>query len=224
MLPNHSGTLVDEEAKTQWRVPEWFDYLSDIQLEQLRMFHVELISFNGRINLISPRSERNADIMHFADCISASEALLASTNESEIYDIGSGNGLPGIILAILDSTRKIVLIDKDARKIEFLKHVASKLNLKNVVPIHTRVEDLPDASIKCAISRGFASIGKSLVCCRKAAAEGMEYYHMKSDSWVTEAADIPPQICSYWQPQLVKQYSLPANLASMNLILTKRTA
>ena len=223
MLPNHSGTLVDEESKTQWRVPEWFAHLSDLQLEQLRVFHVELISFNGRINLISPRSERNADIMHFADCISASEALLASTSEQEIYDIGSGNGLPGIILAILDPTRKVVLIDKDARKIEFLKHVAGKLNLKNALPVHTRIEDLPETSIKCAISRGFASIGKALVACRKAAAPGMEYYHMKSESWVTEAAEIPPQICSYWQPQLDKKYTVPANLASMHLILTKRT-
>lgn len=224
MLPNQSGTLVDEEAKTQWRIPEWFAHLSDVQLEQLRVFHVELISFNGRINLISPRSERNADIVHFADCISACEALLSSTQEQEIYDIGSGNGLPGIVLAILDNSRKVIMIDKDARKIEFLKHIAAKLGLKNAVAIHSRVEDLPDGSIKCAISRGFASIGKSLVACRKAAAKGMQYYHMKSDSWVTEAAEIPPQICSYWQPQLVKKYSLPANLASMHLILTNKTA
>lgn len=222
MIPNHSGTLVDEDTKSQWRIPGWFAHLSELQHEQLKMFHVELISFNGRINLISPRSERNADIMHFADCISACEALLSSTQSAEIYDIGSGNGLPGIVLSILDSERKVIMIDKDARKVEFLKHVAGKLGLKNALAIHTRVEDLPEGSVACAISRGFASIGKSLVACRKIASEGMEYYHMKSDSWVREVASIPPQICSYWQPKLVTKYALPSNMATMQLILTKR--
>ena len=79
MIPNHSGTLV-EEGKPQWRIPQWFDDLSDESLNRLKMFHMELISFNGRINLISPRTERNSDIIHFADSITAARCLLEQSD------------------------------------------------------------------------------------------------------------------------------------------------
>ena len=44
-----------------WRIPQWFQGLTSKELEQLRAYHLNLIHFNGRINLISPKTKRNAE-------------------------------------------------------------------------------------------------------------------------------------------------------------------
>lgn len=207
-----------------WRIREWFPKLSDEVSGKLKAFHYELIHFNGRINLISPRTERFADLIHFADSIMAAEVILAHTNKPEIYDIGSGNGIPGLVMAVLAPERKFVLIDKDARKIEFLKHCIARLSLKNASALQTRFEDIPDGAVTCAVSRGFASLSKALISARKACGLGTDYYHFKADSWVREVAEIPTQVCSLWSPELIKEYTLPDNGPKLAIVLTKKIA
>lgn len=205
-----------------WRIREWFPHLSDEVVGRLRAFHYELIHFNGRMNLISPRTEMFADQIHFADCILGGEAILAATKMTTIHDIGSGNGLPGLLMAVLAPDRQFHLVDKDARKIEFLKHCSARLGLKNAQAYQTRLEDIPAESIQCAVSRGFASISKSLLSSRKAFAVNGEYYHFKGDAWVREVAEIPTQICTYWAPTLLKEYSLPDNGPKLAVVLTRK--
>ncbi|MCB0356582.1 MAG: class I SAM-dependent methyltransferase, partial [Bdellovibrionales bacterium] len=131
-MSTNSGDNKEKSLKPKkyWRVPEFFPELSKEQQEKLLAYQTELIHFNGRINLISARTEQEADIIHMADCIKASQLILKGSQQKEIFDIGSGNGLPGIVMAILDAERKIVVVDKDARKMEFLKHLCSRLDLK----------------------------------------------------------------------------------------------
>jgi len=206
-----------------WRIPEFFPQLNDKTLQKLRIYFDELIRFNGRINLISARSEENADIIHFADSILASQVILDATNQKEIFDIGTGNGLPGIILAILAPERQILFIDKDARKIEFIKHMLSRLEIKNAQALHKRVEELEHNRVHCAVSRGFASISKSLLLMRKSMSSGAEYYHLKTDAWTKEVAEIPTQICSFWTPSLVGSYELPnVKPSKFTVVLTKK--
>ena len=206
-----------------WRVKEFFPDLDDDIHEKLRAYFVELIHFNGRINLISTLSEEEADIVHFADSILASQLILADTTAKEIYDIGTGNGLPGIIMAILAPEREFILIDKDARKIEFIKHVAARIGLHNVSVKQSRIEEMPQSTISCCVSRGFASISKSIVTLRKQCAPGARYYHLKSDSWVSEVVSIPTQVCSFWKPSLLADYRLPILGTKFFVVLTERT-
>ena len=204
---------------------EWFSKdLSSEEHSLLRAYHIELLHFNTRLNLISVQTEKNADLVHFSDCILGAKSILNYTDEKEIYDIGSGNGLPGIILAILAPERKIFLMDSDARKVEFLKHVAYRLGLKNAFPIHARLQDRPDNSIKCAVSRGFASISKALLLSRKVCSVGTDYFHFKSSSWVSEVVAIPPQVCAYWAPRLVEEYELPGGFNNLSVVVTKKIA
>ncbi len=210
-------------AELMWRIPQFFPDMDSSVHKKLFLYLQELIRFNGRINLISTRSEPSADIVHIADAILASKMILKSSDQREIYDIGTGNGLPGVVMSILAPDRQIVFLDKDARKIEFVKHICSRLEIKNAFFLHQRVEELDIDSIHCAVSRGFASISKSLLLLRKAMANDAEYYHMKSDSWTREIADIPTQICSYWKPSLVGTYTLPGESgANLSIVLTKK--
>jgi 16S rRNA (guanine527-N7)-methyltransferase len=206
----------------QWRVQEWFPNLSADELEKLRLFHEELVKFNKTINLISVATVPTADLVHFADCILGAKAVLEKVEDKEIYDLGSGNGLPGIILAILAPNRKIICVDRDQRKSEFLKHVATTLKLTNVEVKVANIETLPANSVACGISRGFASVSKAILATRKVFSVNGHYFHMKGDIWGRELAEIPSQLCSYWEPALLAQYSLPSKGEKRAVVLTKK--
>src|SRR5690606_29777913 len=199
----------NEQTSGYSRTSEWLRDLSPATVSHLRVCHSELIFFNGRMNLISPRTELNADLVHFSDAILASRQIISLTKCRIFHDIGSGNGIPGIVMALLYPDIRVSLIDADARKVEFLKHIIARLELKNADTIHARLEDLESGTVKCAISRGFASISKALLMSRKAAALGCEFYHLKGPSWSKELAEVPSQILAHWEPEKVTDYSLP---------------
>ena len=212
---------LDSEGR-YWRIEKWFPELSKEVVAQLRAYHAELIFFNGRMNLISPRTEKTADLLHVADGIVGGRAVLNASSSKEIFDIGSGNGVPGIIMAALAPERKFVLVDADARKVEFLKHCIARATLKNCQAVHARLEDLPENSITCAVTRGVASLSKVLIMCRRAASSNCEFFHFKGRSWATEVAEIPSQLLASWDPVLVSDYMLPEGDANLSIILTKR--
>lgn len=211
-----------QTPKAQWRLREWFPDLPPETHEMLRVYYAELLKFNPKINLISRRTELDADQVHFADSIMASKILLQHTKSSSIVDIGSGNGFPGLVLATLAPDRQILLLDKDLRKIEFIKHVVGRMGLKNVSTYNGLLETIKPESIQCGISRGFASITGAIIGARKSFKPGGEYFHMKSNAWVREIAEIPTQVCSIWSPKLVADYRLPASTVTMSLILTRK--
>ena len=141
-------------TKPQWRIEEWFgDQIDPEQMAKLKMYWDGLIQYNRKINLISDNTIKAADEIHFADSIIAFNGFKEVKNGDTVFDIGSGNGFPGLVFAILDPDTQYNLVDKDMRKVEFLKIMVSKLGLSNCDAIHTLVEDLPDESIHCAISR-----------------------------------------------------------------------
>lgn len=215
---NSSGVL-----ENKWRIPEFFPDLEQDLRSKLRVFHMELLRFNARLNLISRRTEIDADLVHFADSLMACRIILKMVDVSEIHDVGSGNGFPGVILALLAPRASVKLVDKDARKVEFLKHVAAKLELTNVEAVHGLVEKLPKNSISYAISRGYASIGQSLVATSKSFKPGGIYFHMKGSAWGREVAEIPTQLCRNWKPSLVGHYTLPLHGAQLTLVQTQFT-
>jgi 16S rRNA (guanine527-N7)-methyltransferase len=214
------------EPVIQWRIPELFADLAPETLLKLKGFHDELIKFNKTINLISANTIMDADIIHFADCILSIQAILKSGDYPNVHDIGSGNGFPGLIWAILAPKSQITMIDRDSRKVEFVKHVTSQLKLSNARADIMKVEDLPDNSVSCAISRGFATISKSILAVRKSVKLGGSYFHMKGERWGGEVADIPSQLCSIWEPALFYEYDLPSisKKQHMVLVVTKKIA
>lgn len=206
----------------EWRIEKWFPEIPANQIAQLQVFHSELIKFNGKINLISPRTEKHADLIHIADGIIATRIVLEKTTQSVIHDLGSGNGIPGLIMAVLAPDRQIHLVDADSRKCEFIKHAAGKAGLRNVIVSQERVEDLGENSIHCATTRGLAAIAKTLVLMRKCAAPGCEVYHMKSDAWSTEIASIPSQVFAFWSAEHLVDYKLPESDVVYSVVLTSR--
>lgn len=176
------------------------------------------------INLISRRSVGDADRVHFADGINASRLVFENTKSRHIFDIGSGNGIPGLVMAALDPERIVYCVDSNSRKCEAIRHFADKMEISNIKVYNARLEDLGDDVIECAVSRGFASISKSLLLARKSVVKGGVYFHMKSSSWPNELGEIPTQMFRHWSASGNFDYVLPESNQKMTVVVTKKNA
>ena len=220
--PANKGETPASEGNALWRIQEWFSDLPNDSVVSLKAYHRELLRFNAKINLISRATERDADEAHFADCILATRAILGSALEKRVFDIGSGNGLPGIVMGILDPTREFVLVESDGRKCEFLKHTVQVLALKNVSVMNVRFETLVGQGVTCGVSRGFASISKTLLACNKIFGKQGKFFHLKGNNWSSEVAELPSQLISVWSPTLVGEYVLPVSQARRAVVITQK--
>lgn len=225
--PSKKPTIASPNNEVLWRVPEWFPDLNPTVLEKLKSYHSELIRFNNTVNLIGVKTIPTADLVHFADSILAAKLIMQSVDGKPspidvIHDFGSGNGFPGLILAIMYPKLKVICVDTDQRKCEFLKHMTSHLKLTNVEVTTRAVEAFPENSVKWAVSRGFAQIPKAVLLTRKIIPLGGSYFHLKSEEWAAEIAAIPTQLCSFWSPALVGQYRLPVGEINFAVVRTDR--
>lgn len=199
---------VVEPLVIHWRIDAWFPDLGP-KAKVLKRYHEELLSVNKSINLIGPNSISNADLIHFADSILASRAIHKSSAGHEIFDIGSGNGFPGLVYSVLFPDVKVHLVDNDPRKAEFLRNMIRVLDLKNTDVIEKAFEALPAESMKYAMSRGLAAIPKALLLARKPLKVNGVFYSVKGTEWPLEIAEMPTQLCSFWNSGLISEYSLP---------------
>lgn len=209
-----------EASNALWRIGTWFPDYPQATLEKLKGYHAELLKFNAKLNLISKNTERDADETHFADCMMGGEILRSMDLGPKVYDFGAGNGFPGIVLAIMDSARVYELVESDSRKCEFMKHVTSTLQLKNVILNNSRLESLKAEDISVAICRGFASISKTLIACNRMFNKDGRIYHFKGSNWSSEVAELPSQLISSWKPELLGEYSLPVTQARRAILCT----
>ncbi|WP_374076519.1 16S rRNA (guanine(527)-N(7))-methyltransferase RsmG [Bdellovibrio bacteriovorus] len=208
-----------------WRIDEWFPDLSPEVKSRLKTYHEELLKFNRTLNLISPKTLFVADALHFSDSILASRTIYSSnTKIDKIFDLGSGNGFPGMVFAILYPQVQVVLVEIDQKKCEFLRHLAGVLKLSNVTVENKNVDAFPDGSMQYTMARGFASISKAILITRKIVPKGGVFYHLKSEEWGIEVGEIPTQLCSIWSPSLVGEYKLPVGAVKFSVVKTDKIA
>ncbi len=108
------------------------------QMEKFFKYMNLLIDWNEKINLTAITEPKEIIIKHFIDSVTISKYL---NNNDKIIDIGTGAGFPGIPIKIVDDTLNITLLDSLNKRINFLNEVLKKLELNNIVAIHSRVED-----------------------------------------------------------------------------------
>lgn len=207
-------------GEPKWRLKSFFKDISEEVVTKLHIFHTELMKSNSHTQIIPAKTETDADYIHFADSYLACKALMTKDQKGTTYDLAGSNGIPGIVLAVLDSKRKVIVIDIDGRKIDFIKDVAAKMGLSNLQGYIGKVEDLPENTIESAIIRGPLTITKYLLLMRKHTASGGLLHHMKGNNWAREVGDIPSQICTFWKPELSGEYQLPISGARQAVVTT----
>lgn len=116
-----------------------------------------LLKKNQLINLTNITDRNEMLEKHVYDSLIVTKAY--DFNYKKILDAGSGNGFPGILIAILFPNSRITLVDSVYKKISFLKEAIKILNLKNVDVIHCRVEELKEnEKYDVVISRALAQL------------------------------------------------------------------
>ena len=116
--------------------------------------------WNATYNLTAVRDRQAMLIQHLADCLAVVPALQrhAGSRGMHVLDVGSGGGLPGVVIAILMPACQVICVDSVAKKSAFVRQVAGTLRLPNLQARHGRVERLPHASFDLIVSRAFASL------------------------------------------------------------------
>lgn len=141
-------------------------FLQLIELEcseqQIKLFndYLQLLNkWNKAFNLTAVRDINQMLERHLIDSLSIAEHI----EGSNLIDVGTGPGLPGIPLAILWPERNIHLLDSNGKKTRFLTQIQSELDIENITVINGRVESFkPEKRFDGVLSRAFASLDEML--------------------------------------------------------------
>lgn len=107
-----------------------------------RRFFEHLVAANERLNLTRITDEEEVYTKHFLDSLSILSLPLTFENKT-VCDVGSGGGFPGIPLAIIRPDLSVTSVESTGKKVDFQKSLIEALELDNVIPLHERVEALP---------------------------------------------------------------------------------
>ncbi|MDO4450000.1 MAG: 16S rRNA (guanine(527)-N(7))-methyltransferase RsmG [Moraxella sp.] len=131
---------------------------SEVQIKQLLGYLDNLLLWTKAYNLTAITEPKDAFIKHILDCL-AIVADLPFTERSDVnvLDIGTGAGLPSVIIAIMRPDWQVTALDSNGKKIRFIKQMAGELGLKNIIPVASRIEYF-DGQFDVITSRAFASL------------------------------------------------------------------
>ena len=141
-----------------------------------------VIDENEKMNLIGSSTIDDFDQRHLLDCIQIIKYL--PHNEKTHMDIGSGAGLPGIILSII-GYKNLHLVEKSPKKSIFLENCKSRLGLEYI--IHNKsITDLKDLNVDYITARAFAPIEKIISLTKKIIYKHTKFILLKGKSYLSE--------------------------------------
>lgn len=150
--------------------------LTDQQKAQLVKLVELLHKWNKAYNLTSVRDPQEMLVKHILDSLVVSPFLKGE----RFIDVGTGPGLPGLPLAIINPTKKFYLLDSLGKRISFIRNAIRELGLTNVEPILSRVEDYqPEQKFDGVLSRAFASLQDMTDWCQHLPNENGIFYALK---------------------------------------------
>ena len=150
--------------------------VSDGAQQKLLAYLALLQKWNKVYNLTAVRDPLEMVTLHLLDSLS----VLPFVNSKNILDVGSGGGLPGIVLAICKPELQVTTIDTVQKKVIFMRQVKGELGLDNLTPVHARVENFkPDVPFEIVISRAFSEIALFVQLTKHLIAENGQWFAMK---------------------------------------------
>jgi 16S rRNA (guanine527-N7)-methyltransferase len=158
--------------------------------------YVDLLArWNATYNLTAVREREAVWVQHIADCLAVLPALdeyLARNPEvTRVLDVGSGGGLPGVVLALMRPGLDVTCVDTVGKKAAFVRQVAGALALPNLHAAHSRVEALRLPAFHLTTSRAFAALSDFVRLTRGLVAPGGVWMAMKGQHPADEIAALP---------------------------------
>ncbi len=182
--------------------------LSDEQVSRLLDYLALLQKWNKVYNLTAVRLPEEMVTHHLLDSLAAVPPLLRQTGGQPIrlLDVGSGGGLPGVVIAITCPQIEVSCVDTVGKKAAFIQHAAAGLKLPNLRGIHARVESLKaeeGGGFDVVCSRAFASLADFTHWSRSALKPDALWMAMKGKHPADEIAALPASVSVFHVEQLV---------------------
>ena len=161
--------------------------------------------WNATYNLTAVRDPQQMLTQHLADCLAVVGPMarqLAPTQTAKgevspslrVLDVGSGGGLPGVVLAAMFPAWQVVCVDTVGKKAAFIRQVAVELGLCNLSAEHARVETLRAAPFDLITSRAFSSLVDFTRLTRNLIAPQGVWMAMKGKTPTDEQSALPDEI------------------------------
>ena len=158
-------------------------------LDKLFEYKKILIKENESMNLIGKSTIDDLDERHLLDCIQIVKYL--PHREKSLMDIGTGAGLPGIILSII-GFKNLHLVEKSPKKSLFLENCKLRLGLN--YHVHNKsITEISDLNVDCITARAFASIEKIISMTKNIINKKTRFILLKGKSYLIELKTINPQ-------------------------------
>ena len=166
--------------------------LDEMALAHLVAYLDLLAKWNRVYNLTAVRDPTQMLTHHVLDSLAVISPLRRHTGGApmRLLDVGSGGGLPGVVIAICCPEMAVTCVDTVAKKANFIQHVAASLGLKNLRGLHARVEAV-DERFDVVTSRAVASLADFVTWSRGALAEEGVWLAMKGKRPADEMAALP---------------------------------
>jgi 16S rRNA (guanine527-N7)-methyltransferase len=142
--------------------------------------------WNAAYNLTAVRDPEQMVVKHVLDSLS----LLPHVQGHALLDVGTGAGLPGLVLAMARPELAVTLLDSNGKKVRFLRQAIAELGVPNAVAVQSRVEEFSGA-FDAVASRAFATLADMVQASAHLLAPGGEFLAMKGQQPAAEIAGLP---------------------------------
>lgn len=172
------------------------------QKKLFQKFYEKLIFFQSMF--LTKKETEKQIIELIEDGIISGGLFLKKAPAGSLMDVGSGAGFPGIILAILDFQRKIILIEPSSKRAEFLRHIVDTLHFQNRVIIHEKV--FSHTNEKTVLFKAFAPLKKTLQMVQKYLPEDGASYHFKGSHYRKDWDQLSLEEKKRWKMKIFVHY------------------
>ncbi|UDW83421.1 16S rRNA (guanine(527)-N(7))-methyltransferase RsmG [Pasteurella canis] len=188
--------------------------ITDQQKVQLVKLVLLLHKWNKTYNLTSVRDPMDMLVKHILDSLVVSPHLQGN----RFIDVGTGPGLPGLPLAIINPEKHFVLLDSLGKRISFIRNALRELRIINVEPVLSRVEDYqPKQSFDGVLSRAFASLKDMTDLCQHLPNKQGYFYALKGIYNQEEVLQLDPK----FTVEKVIELQVPTLVGERHLVIVK---
>lgn len=195
-FPQHSDLAAELRAALTTLEQGPAPALTDAQVDQLLTYMAMMGQWGKTYNLTAVRNPADMLRLHLLDSLVVRAPLSQHLQgrPASVLDVGSGGGLPGVVLAITMPQLEVVCVDAVSKKTAFVRQVAAELRLPNLRAEHARVETLKAKPWDVITSRAFASLLDFVTLTKALRAPDGVWMAMKGKHPADEIAALPAEV------------------------------